>query len=617
MANWMCSNGDGVLGVFFGNGDGTFQNADRFFPFPLVGQESDSTDVVADFNGDGIPDIASTNAIMLGNGDGTFHPYFYFLTGNVDFVDVTTADFNGDGKPDLAVTTLDFNNRIYAVNVLLGKGDGTFRPAVAYNLSDAGSVIAADLNGDHIPDLVVDNPDGFVEVLLGRGDGTFQSPGEYPTLFSAGTLLVRDFNGDGKPDILATGCSPGCATGAYIFLRGNGDGTFQPGTEVDLPANQLALAAGDFDGDGRLDFAVTLFTNQVTIFLGNGDGTFQQSQSYDLGGGGFPIRVADFNGDGKLDLAITTDQLALLLGNGDGTFQPVQYYVAGCCRSGVGDFNADGKPDLDVAGNILLNIADIPSFTFSIDLTGSGTGAVTVVPGFVCTSSCSHDYAKGANLTLTASANAGSTFSGWKGGGCSGNGACNITITTNTSVTARFDLTPDFSISASALSPGTVSPGGSATSNIEVTAVGGFNSSVALTCSVSPTPQLAPQCSIAPNSVTPGTPATLTVSTTAPTMAVLTPFARSGAFYALSLPLLGVTLIGIKFGSARTTNRKLLVILFAAQLTTGLVFQAACGGGGSGSANQGNSGTPAGTYTITITGTSGLQHSTAVSLKVQ
>ena len=599
----------GVIGVFLGAGNGTFPGANRAFQLPVLGGSGGNNDVVADFNGDGILDIASTNAIMLGNGNGTFRPYSYSFDANLFFPDVTTADFNGDGKPDLAVTTLDFDNQIYAVNVLLGKGDGTFQPPVAYNLLDAGSVVAADVNGDHIPDLIVVVPDGFVDVLLGTGTGAFGSP-MVTAVASPGGVIAGDFDGDGRTDLLLTSCSDGCSKGAISFLHGKGDGTFQPPRNFDLPDVALAFATADFNRDGHPDLAVTTLTS-LLIFLGNGDGTFSQIVSY--GVVGYPIRIADFDGDRKLDIAIPlqNDEIALLLGNGDGTFQSPQYVIGGCCRSSVGDFNADGKPDLDIGGNILLNVADIPSFTFSLELTGPGSGTVVLTPGFVCTASCSHNYAQGARLKLTAKPSAGSTFAGWNGGGCSGTAGCNLTITMNTSVTASFEVTPDFQISASKFSPATVSPGQSATSTINVPGVGGFDRSVALTCSVSPLPLLAPQCSVSPGSISPGTPATLTVTTSAPAAALKFPLHPSTAFAAW-LPVLGGMFVFCARGSRRRDKRRTSPIVLLG-IGLALALLVACGGGSSG--NSG--GTPSGNYTVKVKGISGsTQHTTSVIITV-
>jgi phosphatidylinositol-3-phosphatase len=176
--------------------------------------------------------------------------------------------------------------------------------------------------------------------------------------------------------------------------------------------------------------------------------------------------------------------------------------------------------------------------------------------------------------------------------------------------------TPDFSVSASPLTPGTVSPGASSTATVNVATAGGFSSAVALSCSVQPLPSLAPKCSISPSSTTAGTAAILTVSTTGPTAGALPSSAGSALFYALWLSLLGLVVAGVNFGSERT--RKGEAVILAWVLLTGLVFEVACGGGSTSSSGGGSNGTPVGTYTITVTGTSGsIQHSITTMLTVQ
>ncbi len=178
-------------------------------------------------------------------------------------------------------------------------------------------------------------------------------------------------------------------------------------------------------------------------------------------------------------------------------------------------------------------------------------------------------------------------------------------------------LAGSFSLSASAPSPATINPGQSATSTIAVNVIESFSSPVTFTCSVSPSPQSAPQCSVAPGSVTPGTPATLTVTTTPSTIARSTGLKRLYLFHAFALPLFGLTLIEMTLGGAGARNSNPLVLLLAVLLITGLTFLTACGSS-SGGSHGGSSGTPAGSYTITVTGSSGSIHSTAnVSLTVE
>jgi uncharacterized repeat protein (TIGR03803 family) len=257
-----------------------------------------------------------------------------------------------------------------------------------------------------------------------------------------------------------------------------------------------------------------------------------------------------------------------------------------------------------------------PNFALILAPAGKGSGTVTgKPPGIDCPSSCLAFFFPGTAVTLTATAAAGSVFSGWGFPSCPGTGPCSLTITNSKQVVFATFLV-DFSLTASALTPATISPGGSSTSMVNVTAGAGFSGAAALSCSVQPAPALAPTCSISPSSTPPGTPATLTVSTTGPTAAALPSKGGSGLFYAVWLPLIG--LVAVRAGLGRGQKKeKVLAVILGCILLGGVVFQVACGGNSSGG---GSSGTPAGTYTITVNGvdtTGTLKHSTMAMLKVQ
>ena len=169
---------------------------------------------------------------------------------------------------------------------------------------------------------------------------------------------IGDFNGDGRPDYAVP--SNG---GPIAILLGAGNGTFTNGTTINTtaPFEPTSVVVGDFNGDGKQDLAVlsAAGTGSVNIYLGNGNGTFQAARNYPVAASASASRllaIGDFNRDGIQDLVATNsslNQVAVLLGNGDGSFNAPSYYTVGAqpWNVVVGDINQDGFLDLAVAAD--------------------------------------------------------------------------------------------------------------------------------------------------------------------------------------------------------------------------------------------------------------------------
>jgi probable HAF family extracellular repeat protein len=163
-------------------------------------------------------------------------------------------------------------------------------------------------------------------------------------------------------------------------------------------------------------------------------------------------------------------------------------------------------------------------------------------------------------------------------------------------------VNPGVCITLTAQSPVTISPGGTVTYTVALEARGGFNGEVGLSCSVQPSPALAPTCFIHGLNngklSTGGGPVTMAVNTTGPTAAVV-PFKAGSRFLALWFPLIGLVGTGIGLGSGQKKKKKIPAVVLTCMLFAGLAFLVACG---SSSKSSGSPGTPAQTYTITVTG---------------
>jgi hypothetical protein len=214
-----------------------------------------------------------------------------------------------------------------------------------------------DFDGDRTPDLAVveyNGPtNGKLGIFLGKGDGTFHQSAEYQLGFEPLSAAVADFDGDGRLDIAVTNEGPN-GKGSVMVFFGNGDGTFQKPTIYNLFAYPYSVAAGDLNGDGHADLAVAEYSAGVAVLLNKGGGKFGKPVLYPVSPAALAnVVIADLNHDNHPDLVVATfEAVGVLLGKGGGKFGKAVLYSTIPISQGnpyavvVADFNRDGKPDI-------------------------------------------------------------------------------------------------------------------------------------------------------------------------------------------------------------------------------------------------------------------------------
>lgn len=302
------------LRVFMNRADAGAGRYDPFLQPPTPVGRVASPNEGADFDDDGLPDAATANvaeatvSIVLGRGDGTFHPEQVVTVGATPR-GLAVLDVDGDADFDIVTANYTGNN----LSRLLNDGNGVFGPAFNFEAQGNGeySLGAGDMNNDGIFDLVVGTrTDQTVHVLVGNGDGTFTHRSSRPAGGLTWMVALGDVDGDRNLDVsTANGQSNNGA-----ILKGNGDGTLGPAVLSPTTGMVLATDLGDLDGDGDLDWALSSFGGaRWHLFRNNGAGVMTADQVITAPAAASCAVFLDFDNDSDLDLALVDEVADVVL----------------------------------------------------------------------------------------------------------------------------------------------------------------------------------------------------------------------------------------------------------------------------------------------------------------
>jgi hypothetical protein len=396
--------GDGTVSVLLGNGDGTFQPKQAYAAVPATPGATVLGVVVADINGDGIPDlvvangVSNTFGVLLGNGDGTFQTLVTFASGN-SLVGIAVADVTADGIPD--VVTVGGSITVFtnstpqcpkppaAPGTCESPGNVAFTATAAYS-TPGEQVAIADVNGDGTPDLLVaDYARGNLDVMLGNSatPGTFLTPIVYGSGSGVASVVLSgpsgplDVNGDGTVDAILTNA----LNNSVSVMFGNGKGAFINNL-YPVEINPRSVAVADLNNDGHPDLVVANHgSDTITVMLQIPTAVSSDTAPVATDG---TLTVPDgkFATEGQL-LATDTDPNAVLIGgvvslpgNGTVSLDPVSgvySYQANSQFAGTDSFKvqiSDGVKLSNIA-TITVTVQTNSSVTSS-----SGAGAFGILP---------------------------------------------------------------------------------------------------------------------------------------------------------------------------------------------------------------------------------------------
>ncbi|CAF1308417.1 unnamed protein product, partial [Adineta steineri] len=359
-----------IIGVLLALEDGTFSSQTTY----STGKDSlPSAITIGDFNNDKQLDIVVANylgrniGIFFGYGNGSFSSQQTYSTGQDSSpISVVASDVNGDKVLDIIVANYDMNN----IGILFGYSNISFSLQYSYstgNNSNPYCIIVDDVNNDTNPDIIVANYQiGNIGIFLGNQDGTFSIQTTYSTGITSNpkSITIGDVNNDGWADIAVA--NYGAANIGILSGYGNGSFTDQKTLSSKSGTTPFSLAMGDFNNDNQLDIIVANYQgNNVDIFFGYSDGSFGDRRSYSTGSDSKPFAVAtaDFNNDNQLDFVVAnreSNSISIFFGYANVTFSLQGTYSTGSDSEpytiAIGDLNNDKRLDVVVANAKADNI---------------------------------------------------------------------------------------------------------------------------------------------------------------------------------------------------------------------------------------------------------------------
>ncbi|MEJ7849439.1 MAG: VCBS repeat-containing protein [Pyrinomonadaceae bacterium] len=351
----------GSIVVLLNQQNGNFKSA------PGFGMQPGTKDIaIANLNADNFMDFVAVTS-GSGGGAGSLTVFFQspapgrsivpaepeqLLVGGtvVGFNSVATGDFNADGRTDIAAAGHGAYGAAPNIQIFTNTGANTFNPlSFQIGISDIYDVAASDLNSDGRLDLITTGYEG-IWTSFGIGNGTFAAPVRYLQNIASNRIAVGDFNNDGRPDFAVATYN----INKIAILINNGTGSFTNSLNIPVAnGSPSGIATADMNTDGILDLIASKGSG-VLVMLGTGGGNFASPASYPVSqGSGYGLAVADYNLDSKPDAAVysATNTISVLLNNGTGGLSRETLWGSGVETKALtaGDLNNDSKPDL-IAG---------------------------------------------------------------------------------------------------------------------------------------------------------------------------------------------------------------------------------------------------------------------------